>query len=53
MNIICKHSNLNFTQIKSLHHNSHQRKTIYDKSIFLAKLIRQYNQEGRTKFEID
>ena len=62
MNISRRHSNLNFVYhiaihwsffkvwIESLHNNSHQRETIYDKFIFFAKLVRQWKPKEWANF---
>ena len=39
--------------IESLHINSYQRETIYDKVIFFANLVRQWKSKEWAKFEID
>ena len=39
--------------IESLHINSYQRETIYDKVIFFAKLVRQWKSKEWAKFEMD
>ena len=39
--------------IESLHNNSHQRETIYDKLIFFAKLVKQWKSKEWAKFELE